>query len=653
MGNVLRYQPEVLKILGCICILLTFFSGSLKFQSIRKKIALILVELGAGVLLISDCFAYYSEGSKTTFGFYAVRISNFLLFLLVACVFFGFNLYLITLYMGRGKLHKIPRRLLCAGFLIGIETVGVLLTPLFGLYYYIDADNVYHRGPLFLYSYLFFFTAFILQLTVIIQYRKMIHIGMFTSILMFACLPFIASFVQWFWYGVSMLNIGIAISAIVLYVFYLLDQNEYLVRAANTEIMTGLPNTHGFMAEAEKKVMNRTITRFNVLYFDIARMGRINRRFGSEIGDVVIKKYAHTIDETLDSDEMLARLGGNYFVAMIKKDHMESFLKLLSDVTVEITVDESPVELHVAAVAGCYDIQDNDVPVEGFIGYPAMALNQAKHVLKKPYAYYTHDMHEKLNESRKLEEEIPRALQRGEFNPCYQPKIHSSTKALCGVEALARWNRANGETIEAPSVFISLMENSDLICEFDFYMLDKVCGDIAVWLEAGLMPPVVSMNFSRRHLGNEHFVEAVLAVLNKHQIKPEFLQIEWKETADEFSLEALRQMVVRLKESGISSAIDDYGSSQSTIRILRDIPFDVIKVDQSCIDYTSEKDIKILKHMIDITKSMGLDMIAECVESREQLDTLTILGCFVIQGFIFSNPLNQAEFQTFMKKGIQ
>lgn len=639
-----QYQLELLKICGIICVILGFFASIVKYQSLRRKRALINIEFSAGILLISELFSYIYDGNMTSFGSCMLRLCNFLVYFLVCFETYSFNAYICSLLMGREKLRKLPKRI-TAGFVVSsVGMTMVLVSRLAGgLYYTFDSFNCYHRSPLFIISYLFPVAVLLLQISLIIQYRKFLSTGLYLSSLLFAIFPLIGGILQIFNYGFSIISVLIGIAAIVIYASSLVEQNNTLLKSANTEVMTGLPNQYGFIAEVEKVISKHEIKKYNSYYFDIVRMGQYNKKYGSDIGDVIIKKYAEYVAAHIDKDEVLSRLGGNFFIGLIKKEHADDFLEMLQSVPIEFNIGTETEKVSVAAVAGGYEITDSHVIAEHVIGNAAIAINIAKNMLKKPYAYLTKELLDELNESRQLEEKIPSAFKNEEFKVYYQPKVNIQTLELCGAEALVRWK--HDDTVIPPFKFVPLMERNENICKLDFYMLEHVCADIVEWLEKGIIPPRISVNFSRKNLGNAILAEEIHNVVKKYNVPENLVQIEITETIDEYPLSYLKKVVEALQNYGMTVAIDDFGTGSSSINLLREISFDVLKIDKQFIECHSEKEVKLLEHIIHIARDIKASVIAEGVEEKDQLEMLKNLGCDEIQGYIFDRPLSKYKFE--------
>lgn len=624
------------------CLLIFIFTCIVRYQSDIRKKALQNIEFTTFLLLFADYFSYIYLGDISEKGFWIIRISNFLLYFLIYVELFEFNIYLRTFI---SEDYKGVKRGIIINVLTCIGMLSIIVSQFTGIIYYFDANNLYQRGPIFICSYVIPFCLYGIILSIVIQYRIKFPQFIFYSLILFVTLPFICAIAQVFCYGLSLFNLAIGLCAIVMFAFSLIDQNLLLKKIACSDKMTGLPNSHGFMVEVDNKRNRKVLRDYNALYFDVSRMGLINRKYGAEVGDAAIISYAQLIRKSICEDEVLGRLGGSYFVALIRKENTEAFLNLMKgiDVSVKAPGGRGDVTVTMSSVTGIYEIENNDIAPNKILNNIALAVNIAKNVRHKPYIYLTKELKKEMTELRALQELIPRCMASREFKPYYQPKVNVNDYSLCGAEALARWEH-DGELI-TPYSFVPVMEQNDSICDFDFYMLEYVCSDIRGWLDNGIEPPVISVNFSRRNLGNPILAEEIYNVTKKYNVPANLVQIEITETADEYPLSYLKGVVEALKRYGLTTAIDDFGTGSSSIKLIKEVPFDVLKIDKSFIDSTAEKDLKILGHIISMANEVGASVITEGVENIDQVEVLKAHDCYEIQGYFFDKPLPKAEFE--------
>ncbi len=642
-----RYQVHILLACGSFSLMLAFFVMIIRFHSFRKKSTLLKIQFIIAVLMISDAFSYMYEGVAGDKALWILRITNFLLYMITAANMFLLTNYLTALFMEGGKFDKLPKRLLL-GFVIPSVQMTLIIVAQFGRWlYYFDSSNHYQRGSLNVIGYILPLINLALIFTFVIQHRKLLNRMIWWSVFIFCIMPVVAAIIQFIIPGFSFLNLASWIASVTLFWFALMDQNEELSKAANTDLNSGLPNTYGYLYEVDRIIHHADITDYDAYYFDIVRMSNINNKYGKQVGDEVIRSYGQYIRDYLNKDEIVGRLGGNFYVALVKKARRDEFLKLLQAVPIEIEFCGKKESISIAAIAGGYEIDKKNIAAGQIISNTATAVVYAKNVAHKPYVFLDEELVKELEGVRILEENARLALQNDEFEPFYQPKIDSRTNTMCGAEALARWRKE--DTLIPPMDFVPVMERNGSVCDLDFYILERVCMDIKMWMEAGFEPVPVSVNFSRKNLGNPILAEAISKVVEKHRIPKELIQIEITETLDEFPMSYLVGVVKALQGYGLSVAIDDFGTGSSSIKLLKDVKFDVIKIDKVFVDYANEQEKTLLRNIIKMTEDLNIRVIAEGVEKYEQIDELKSMGCYDIQGYAYDKPLMKFEFENRLK----
>ena len=639
----IQYQNEILFGCGIVNLMLAFFVLVIKFHSIRKKLALLKIELSVAVLTICVSLAFHFDGYQGTMAYWVLRVSNCATYLALLCSLYFVCEYVTALFMETGKFAKLPKRLLLGFIIPAVGMSLVLLNLATEMYYKIGADNVYVRGPLFWLSFVFPFVTIFLLFSFTLQYRKYIKRDLRASLVFFSVLPMVAGIVQLISYGYPLTEFASWIASVTLFWFALSGQNDELSIAANTDLVTGLVNTYGFIYEAERIINYHNITEYTAFYFDISRMSYINNKYGKNAGDEIILKYSHNFKAELEKDEILGRLGGNFFIALIRNTNVEKFLNMLRDMPVEIDFEGHKEVVHLSSVAGVYEIKKKNIAGAQLITNTSIAVNYAKNVVHKPYVFLDEELMKEFDHIRTMEEKCRKGLANDEFEPFYQPKVNTRDNTLCGAEALARW-RNNGKLVP-PYEFISVMEKNGTICDLDFYILERVCKDIKDWIERGLDPVRVSVNFSRKNLGNPILSEAISKVVEKYDIPKELVQIEVTETIDEFPMSYLIGVVEALQRYGMTVAIDDFGTGSSSIRMLKDVKFDILKIDKSFVDYSNDKDKTLLSDIINMARNREISVIAEGVEENDQVEALKDMSCFAIQGYVFDKPLDKAEYE--------
>lgn len=623
-----------------------------KSMHFRRRRLITLLNTMAGILLLNDFFAYMFRGKVGTVNFLMVRLSNGIVFLLTSAIIFVYTMFIsFELFGHYGFASDIPaKRRVRLCYILGIiGTIMVIVSQFNDMYYSFDATNLYHRGHFYYLAVAIPSVSMAIMLTVLIQFRKRVNLVKWFILSSYIILPAAAFTIQVFVYGYSFFNIAMGFSFILMFIESVVAQGKEVLRVARTEVRTGLLNEHGCVEEFNSMRNKPEILDFASVFIDIEKFSSVNRKYGMDVGNKVLVKFAETMMDNMEKDEFFGRQGSDLFIAGVKKRNLSRVLKLLESVTLTIDLNSNndgkaeKLEIPISSVAGVFEIDDMDIGGEDIISNASLALNHAKTVSKKPVAYMTKEMLDAIDEKRLFETRLPKALADNEFVAYYQPKVNVRTKTLCGAEALSRWIR-NG-TMISPGKFIPMMEVNDSICELDFYILKKVCEDVNGWIEQGLDPVPVSVNFSRRNLSNPHLAEDIDSMVSSFRIPKKLIEIEITETNDEFPINVLKDFVREMRKLGYRTAIDDFGCGSSSLSVLREITFDVLKIDKGFIDNAYAKDMTILSYIIKMSKAIGLEIVAEGVEQKEQLDTLEMLGADLIQGYYFDRPLPKETLQ--------
>lgn len=410
-----------------------------------------------------------------------------------------------------------------------------------------------------------------------------------------------------------------------------------------TDGLTGLPNAGGFLTYVDELLNKNELTLYNAFYLNLERFSLVNKRFGAKETDTIITRYADAMRGFLTEGERLGRLGGDNFVALIKKERTEQFITFFQGVPVYGMLGDRKVPISIGAKAGGLVIDESVTNCGNIINDCSMALHVARHVERKPVVFASKDIKERAFKEKQVAFRFENAIREREFLVYYQPKVNLNDYGLAGAEALTRWNH-QGKLV-SPADFIPVYEQNGMICTLDFYVLEQVCRDIVKWREKGLKPICVSVNFSRKHLSNPNLAEDIVAVIDRYGIDRSRIEIELTETVDEEEAGLLVNFVRKMKEYQVAISIDDFGTGYSSLNLLRSFQADVLKIDKSFIDELGEKDKIVLSNIVRMALELKMDVIAEGVESRQQVEYLKSIDCGMVQGFLFDRPMPEEAFE--------
>ena len=384
------------------------------------------------------------------------------------------------------------------------------------------------------------------------------------------------------------------------------------------------------------------------VYFNLRHFTLINREIGRSAGDIAIRNYFTMIEEIVGEKGIVCRVGGDNFVAVFDDELLEDVLNILKGVPV-VYDNNSNKRIMVSASTGVLRMTKNFVFEEaGDIMDRLVTSSQTAKMGGKDSIVFFDDKMEVGKEKRmKIQQLFPIALKNEEFKVFYQPKIDIETGELIGAEALCRWFR-DGKIVP-PMEFIPILEQNTDICQLDFYMLDHTCKDIRRWLDEGRKVVRVSVNLSRKHMMDVDLLEHIMEIVDRNNVPHEYIEIELTETTTDVEFRDLKRVVSGLQQAGICTSVDDFGMGYSSLNLIREIPWNVLKVDRSFLpldDDNSQSTRSVMfKYVVGMAKELGLECIAEGVETEKQVKILRDNQCIFAQGYFFDKPLPLSEFE--------
>ena len=420
---------------------------------------------------------------------------------------------------------------------------------------------------------------------------------------------------------------------------------DMAVYAMSTELMTRTDNQATLMHKMGALKARGLLKDFTGIFINLKNFKYINKSMSSAIGDIALKTFASSIQQTLEEGEIISRLGGDNFYALLKKENVQKFIDKFSKLDITLNQGPTPLSFSIQSRMGVYSATPRD-NVPEMMNYTSIALNIAKELKNTDLIYFSNEMQVQALYRREISSEFRAALQKREFVVHYQPKVNLKTKQLCGSEALVRWIRH--KTIVPPMDFLPILEQEGSICQLDFYVFNEVCKDIRHWTETGIPPVRISVNFSKHHLKNPHFAEDILSTIAQHKVDSKYIEIELTEVSDYDDYMTMQRFITIMRQNGITVSIDDFGTGYSTLNVLKNFDVDVIKLDKSLLDNIGKEnsmDEVVVKNVIHLANEMHKEVIAEGVENEVQAKFLAGVNCHNVQGYLFDKPLNRDEFQ--------
>lgn len=420
-------------------------------------------------------------------------------------------------------------------------------------------------------------------------------------------------------------------------------------KKAERDDLTGLYTRQIFFQKAEKLISDNPDTRFDLSISDIVDFKEVNESYGPKMGDEILKWSGNQLAALISDDVLVGRYGGDQFVIVAPHD---KFLQLGEKQTFSY-FDEMASKDNLPKITVKYGIYNDIKPTDSIISVcdkAHMALNSIKHQYGTYVAFYDEKIKSELDVSRKIENSMHKALKEEQFKVYYQPKHDSVTGKLVGAEALIRWIHPEYGFM-SPGDFIPLFEKNGFVVETDNYVWDKTCKNLRRWKEAGINTVPISVNASKLTFEQEHLIETYNKSVKENGIDPKMLHIEITETLMTDDVDALVNKLTDIRSEGYKIELDDFGAGYSSINILSTLPMDIVKLDMSFMKQFGDiKRSKVLAACINLAKELGYRTVSEGVELKEQCETLRTLGVDTIQGYYYSRPLPEAEFEQYMKE---
>ena len=437
------------------------------------------------------------------------------------------------------------------------------------------------------------------------------------------------------------------------------DRKEYestIMQLAYYDSLTSLPNRRMFIDTFSKTIarMKRQGLLAAILYLDLNRFKVINDTLGHSAGDQLLKEVAVKLSQCVRLSDTLARFGGDEFIILLSEiSRIEDIVKVVERVflSLDLPIKLNEHEVTVSTSIGISIFPDDGDDIETLLKKADVAMYRAKSNKKNSYQFYASNINISSIEWLKLEHELRRAVEKKEFLLYYQPQIDIDTCKISGIEALLRWNNPEKGMIN-PGKFITLAEDTGLIIPIGEWVIYESCRQGKIWQEKGLNPVVISVNVSKLQFKQKDFVNTVKKILKETGIPTGLLQLEITESIIMDNTDVIIGALDELKGIGVALAIDDFGIGYSSLGYLKHMPIDVLKIDQSFVrDMSIDKnDAAICKAVIGIANSLNMDVIAEGVETIEQLNMLHNLTCKKIQGYLISKPVPAGDFEQFLNK---
>ncbi|MBO4901619.1 MAG: EAL domain-containing protein [Lachnospiraceae bacterium] len=417
--------------------------------------------------------------------------------------------------------------------------------------------------------------------------------------------------------------------------------------------LSGLYNKESFYSITSGLLQENPKDKFVIAQWNFDRFKAVNELYGSAVGDQIIRDFGSFMKEFFAGNGTQGRLEADHFVTCCKQEFLDAHEKEIDDLLFGRTPWYSvqyPIQIH----AGFYAVENASEEVKLMCDRAGMALHPIKESYMTRTSFFTEGMREAYLTEQQMMRDVDGALAGHEFFVMYQPIINVRSRQIVSAEALVRWKKADG-TIVPPGEFVPVFEKNGFVSSLDLYVCEEVCKYLSRRKQEGKPVVPVSVNLSRVDFRNRHLNEDICALLTKYDLTPECLKIEITESAYMDRPQELTEIIATFQNSGFKVLMDDFGSGFSSLNMLKDVSADILKIDMRFMDHleTSDKAGTILYSIIQMAKSIHMEVVAEGVETESQYELLFSMECDNIQGYYFYRPLPESEFSEKLDRGTE
>jgi len=436
------------------------------------------------------------------------------------------------------------------------------------------------------------------------------------------------------------------------------NQKEQLIHQATHDALTNLPNKVLFLDRLKQAITiaKRDNKFVALLFIDLDNFKEVNDSLGHDIGDKLLIEVANRMSKGLRASDSLSRLGGDEFTVIVNninkiEDLSRIIQTILNTFKEPINIKNNTLYINMSIGISIYPTDAKEV--NDLLKHADSAMYKAKDNGRNTYCFYNEDMTKKALDRILLETSLREALINDEIIVYYQPQVDAEKDKLVGMEALVRWKHPTKGMI-FPDAFIPLAESTGMIVELDRIVMKKSIKQFSIWERDGLNPGKLSINLAIKQLESNNFLEFVKLLLDSKEYSYSNIEFEVTESQIMQNPEKSIEILKEINKLGISISIDDFGTGYSSLAYLKKLPINKLKIDKSFVDNLPSdlEDVAIAKTIINLCKSLNLNVIAEGVETKEQKDFMLENGCKLIQGYYYSRPIPADEMLLVLKNGF-
>lgn len=428
-----------------------------------------------------------------------------------------------------------------------------------------------------------------------------------------------------------------------LYLICQSDVTNFMNRIKAYDTLTGIYSAQKFHIEAERILRINKDNTYAIVCSDIIGFKFINDRWGYTIGDFVLKTYAQVASEIIQKEELCCRIFGDRFTFLLHFQNEILLRKRFESMWHKVSQEVHKVypKLNFYYANGIYVLREKDEILSLSIDRANIARKTKRSMSKNSITYYDEKFHQQMIKERDLEIKMIEAIKEKEFIVFYHPKVDLKTKKVTAAEALIRWRQKDG-SLMFPDDFIPLFEKNGFIEEMDFYVYEEVFSRIRSWLDSGQEPISISVNVSRMHTFDSSFVRRIMNLVEKYRIPTKYIELEITENMILDDVDRLICMIEQLRDYGFLISIDDFGSGYSSLMLLNRLKIDILKLDKEFFlqKVLTNRDRIIVLSILQLAQALGIQVVSEGVETKEQVDFLIEHACDLVQGYYFYKPMS-------------
>lgn len=451
-----------------------------------------------------------------------------------------------------------------------------------------------------------------------------------------------------------MLVMAIALFVVMMVIFilyYLISFISFIINMRRlskilyTDVITGGNNWLYFERKGNKILKSRRNSKnYALIHFKMRKFHSFCTCFGVNEGNILVEQMYNIIKEQIEHNELLAYKDNADFALLLTCVDEQQLQKRIETLT--NSLNEVLPNMKLYFCAGIYIVEKEDSDIEQLYSNAVLACDKLGEEAENQIVFYDIEMNKQRLWERKVEDDMDSALKNHEFQVYLQPKISTNKEMLAGAEALVRWIHPT-EGFIPPNKFIPIFEQNGFILKLDDYMLEGIAKQQAMWIEQGRNIVPISVNISRAHFAKDGLAEHICSIVDKYKVPHHFIELELTESAFFDDKDILINTVKKLREFGFIVSMDDFGAGYSSLNSLKELQLDVLKLDADFFrgEDSLERGMLIVSEIINLAKKLNMKIVAEGIETREQVDFLTEQKCDLIQGYFFAKPMPISEFE--------